>query len=114
MKAANKNEQKILLINSSSRYADWFLGHASKSVYYTKKEPERREIYASEEKYLTILDYSLLETHGKNVESKLQEKDKEIDLLRHKDAMNTDAISALSDQLFYVMKEVELLKQVRP
>jgi integrase len=41
-------------------YAEWFLGHA-KSSYYTKKEPERREIYATKcMKYLTFLDYTTL------------------------------------------------------
>ena len=94
-------------------YSEWFLGH-SKSPYYTKKEPDRRQIYATKcMKYLTFLDYSILDARGKNIESKLSEKENEIKLLRQKDAMNTDAISALSDQLTYVMKEVELLKQMR-
>ena len=94
-------------------YSEWFLGH-SKSPYYTKKEPDRRQIYATKcMKYLTFLDYSILEATGKNIESMLSEKEQEIQTLRQKDAMNTDAISALSDQLSYVMKEVELLKQTR-
>jgi hypothetical protein len=50
------------------------LGH-NKSPYYTKKETERREIYASKcMKYLTFLDYSTLETTGKNIEAKLSER----------------------------------------
>jgi hypothetical protein len=94
-------------------YSEWFLGH-SKSPYYTKKEPDRRQIYASKcMKYLTFLDYGALESTGKSIESKLFEKEQEIQLLRQKDDINTDAISTLSDQLSYVMKEVELLKQVR-
>jgi integrase len=92
-------------------YSEWFLGH-SKSPYYTKKEPDRRQIYATKcMKYLTFLDYSILEATGKNIESMLSEKEQEIQTLRQKDTMNTDAISALSDQLSYVMKEVELLKR---
>ena len=46
-------------------------------------------------KYFTFLDYSSLEATGKNIESKLSEKEQEIQTLRQKDAMNTDAISAL-------------------
>jgi hypothetical protein len=46
------------------------------------------------------------------IESKLSEKELEIHTLRQKDAMNTDAISALSDQLSHIMKEIELLKQM--
>jgi hypothetical protein len=64
-------------------------------------------------KYLTFLDYSTLEATGKNIESKLSEKEQEIQTLRQKDAMNTDAISALSDQLSHVMEEIKLLKRMR-
>jgi integrase len=104
----------ILSDNVSSQYADWFLGHASRSVYYMKKEPERRKIYSTVEKYLTILDYSLFETHGRNLETKLEEKEQEIQLLKQRDALNSDAISALSDQLGNIMKEIELLKENKP
>jgi hypothetical protein len=63
-------------------YAEWFLGH-SKSPYYTKKEPERREIYATKcMKYLTFLDYSVLEAAGHSTEASLQEKSKEIQALK--------------------------------
>jgi len=62
-------------------------------------------------KHLTFLDYSTLEATGKNIEAKLSEKDQEIKLLRQRDAMNTDAISTLSDQLEQVFKEIETLKQ---
>jgi hypothetical protein len=56
-------------------YSEWYLGH-SRSPYYTLKESERREIYATRVmKYLTFLDYSTLETTGKNIESKLSEMD---------------------------------------
>ena len=92
-------------------YSEWFLGH-SKSPYYTIKESEKREIYATRVmKYLTLLDYSSLETTGKNVESRLSEKEKEIQLLRQKDSMNSDAIAGLSDQLTKVMQEIEILKK---
>jgi hypothetical protein len=87
------------------------LGH-NKSPYYTKKEPERRQIYATKcMKYLTLLDYTTLEATGKNIEAKLSEKEKEIQLLRQRDSMNTDAIAGLSDQLAKVMQEIEVLKK---
>jgi hypothetical protein len=57
-------------------YSEWLLGH-SKSPCYTKKEPDRREIYATKcMKYLTFLDYSTLEAIGKNIEAKLSEREK--------------------------------------
>jgi hypothetical protein len=62
-------------------------------------------------KYLTFLDYQTLETTGKNIESKLFEKEKEIQLLRQRDSVNTDAISTLSDQLSKVMQKIEILKK---
>ena len=65
-------------------YSEWFLGH-NKSPYYTKKEPERREIYAAKcMKYLTFLDYTTLEATGKNIEAKLEEKDSEMQAMKIK------------------------------
>lgn len=94
-------------------YSEWYLGHA-KSGYYVSKPEVRAATYADKAmKYLTFLDYSTLETTGKNIESKLSAKELEIQMLRQKDAMNTDAISTLSDQLSHVMEEIELLKQMR-
>jgi hypothetical protein len=85
-------------------YSEWFLVH-SKSPYYKLKEPERGEIYAAKcLKYLTFLDYQTLETTGKNIEAKLSEKEKEIQLLHQRDSVNTDAIQNLSDQLMRVME----------
>jgi hypothetical protein len=40
-----------------------------------------------------------------------KEKEHEIDFLRQRDAMNTDAISTLSDRLEQVFKEIEVLKK---
>jgi integrase len=65
-------------------YSEWFLGH-SKSPYWTLKELGRREIYVTKcMKYLTFLDYSTLEITGKNIESKLEEKDKQIKSMKAK------------------------------
>ena len=92
-------------------YSEWFLGH-SKSPYYTKKELERREVYSTKcMKYLTFLDYTTLEATGKNIEAKLSEKEKEIQLLRQRDSVNTDAIANLSDQFMKLMAEVNELKK---
>jgi integrase len=65
-------------------YSEWFLGH-SKSPYYTIKESERREIYATKcMKYLTFLDYTTLDSVGKSIEAKLSEKDREIQAMKEK------------------------------
>lgn len=101
----------VISDQTNQDYSEWFLGH-SKSPYYTKKENERRMLYATKcMKYLTFLDYTMIEATGKNIEAKLSEKEKEIQLLRQRDSINTDAIAGLSDQLAKVMQEIELLKR---
>ena len=61
---------------------------------------------------------SEIEQKGKEgiygIEGRLYEKGRqEIRLLRQRDEMNTDAISALSDKLAEVAKEVEAIKQAK-
>jgi hypothetical protein len=78
-------------------YSEWFLGH-HKSPYYTKKESERREIYATKcMKYLTYLDYTTLEATGKSIELKLSEKDKQIEELVRKQERFEQLIQSLID-----------------
>jgi integrase len=80
-------------------YSEWFLGH-SKSPYWTLKEPQRREIYNTKcLSQLTFLDYSSLETTGKNIEARLAEKEREIAYLRERDTSKEDSISNLSDEV---------------
>jgi integrase len=92
-------------------YSEWFLGHA-KSPYYTIKESGKREIYATKcMKYLTFLDYTTLEARGKSIDANLQEKEKEIEELRHNDKVKEDALATLSDQVMKLMVEVQELKK---
>jgi integrase len=81
-------------------YSEWFLGHR-KSPYYVKKEHELREIYKSKcMHYLTFLDYdAALESGERIAETKLQEKQREIEQLRELDSMSKDAIRELSERL---------------
>jgi len=90
---------KTVISDQTNRdYSEWFLGH-SKSPYYTKKESERREIYATKcMKYLTFLDYTTLEATGKNIEAKLSEKDIEIAGLKEK--YDTDIASLKEEMRF--------------
>jgi hypothetical protein len=97
--------------NIGKEYSEWYLGHA-KSGYYVSKSEVRAATYAEKAmKFLTFLDYSILEATGKNIEAKLSEKEQEIELLRQRDATNSDAITTLSDRLEHVLKEVELIKK---
>ena len=96
-------------------FAEYFLGH-SKSVYHTKKQSSKREIYATKiMKYLTFLNFEQLETTGKNIEAKLEEKDREIAYLsnkiRERDAINADTINNLSDKLMEVTSRLDKLEE---
>jgi integrase len=93
-------------------YSEWFLGH-SKSPYYSIKEIERREIYSTKiMRYLTFLDYTTLEASGKNIEAKLSEREREIQMLRQRDTDNTDAIASLSDKMQELMVKVQELEKL--
>ena len=56
-----------------------------------------------------------LDQHHKHredaIRGRLAEKDQQINVLLRKDALNTDSISALSDKLAFVMKEIGTLKK---
>ncbi len=106
-----RHVKSVIATQTNSDYSEWFLGH-SKSSYWTLKEPERREIYATKiTKYLTFLDYSALESTGKGIESRLVEKDKEIAYLRDSGKLRDDMITSMSDQLLKLTKEVQEMKR---
>jgi integrase len=99
-------------------YSEWFLGHNG-SVYYTKKESERREIYLTKcMKYLTFLDYTALEARGKSIESKLSEKDREMQAIKEKYEQDIQAIRDETNQRFSqiisMIQHNPKLTQVKP
>lgn len=72
-------------------YSEWFLGH-NKSSYYVSKPAARAEIYATKcMKYLTFLEYSTLEATGKSLESRINEFEKEKQMMsqKHEEEMKT-------------------------
>ena len=87
-------------------YSEWFLGH-NKSPYYTLKQEQRRDIYLQKcMKWLTFLDFSLLQKTSKNIEFKLEEKEKEISYLREKEINNSSQIAIMTLKQEKEMKEV--------
>ena len=93
-------------------YSEWFLGH-NKSPYYTKKEPERREIYASKcMKYLTFLDYTTLEATGKSIEANLREKDREIAGLKEKYDTDIALLKEAMLDMQQILKNPEKLAEI--
>ncbi len=88
-------------------FAEDFLGHSGSS-YHTMKERLRNEIYVTKcMKWLTFLDFSGLEKTGKDIESKLEVKDREIAILREKDALKEDTIAGLIDEVHDLTRRVD-------
>jgi integrase len=108
----------VISDQTNQDYSEWFLGH-NKSPYYTKKEPERREIYATKcMKYLTFLDYATLETTGKNIEARLLEKDNEMQAMkaRHEQDMNAmrEEMNQQFNQIMSMIQQNPILAQIKP
>jgi integrase len=108
----------VISDQTNQDFSEWFLGH-SKSPYYTKKESERREIYATKcMKYLTFLDYTTLEIRGKNIEAKLLEKDNEIQAMKTRHEQDMDAMrQEMNKQFGQIMSMIQQnpsLAQLKP
>ena len=96
----------VLSNQVNTDYSEWFLGH-NKSPYYTQKQEQRRDIYLQKcMKWLTFLDFSLLQKTSKNIEFKLEEKEKEISYLREKEINNSNQIAIMTLKQEKEMKEV--------
>lgn len=70
-------------IHSSKDFSEWILGHSG-SGYWDKEREITKPLYQKCMKYLTFLDYEVVETIGADFESKLRERDQEVDQLRHR------------------------------
>ena len=106
-----RNAYTTICDTTDQAYAEYFLGH-SKSVYHTKKESSKREIYGTKIlKYLTFLNFEQLETTGKNIEAKLEEKDRELAYLRHTGMENKELMTEMSDRLIKLTEQVEELQR---
>jgi integrase len=93
-------------------YSEWFIGHGG-STYWRKKDSEKAEIFHKIEPYLTFLDYSELEARGADIQTRLEEKAKEVSMLKQNDIVNTDAIASLSDQIMKLSAKVRELEKDR-
>lgn len=94
-----RHAKTVISDQVNSDYSEYFIGH-SHSPYWTKKESEIRETYANKiMRYLTFLDYSHLEATGKSIEARLEDKEKEIMLLRKRDTDSVDRITGLENSV---------------
>jgi integrase len=100
--------KSIVSDQAGKDYSEWLIGHA-KSPYYTKKMPEKMEIYKQLcMPSLTILDYSELKTHSKNIEVDLAKKEAEIRRLTEqvKDLQKSNETEGLKQQLAELSKKL--------
>ena len=94
-----RHAKTVISTQVGQDYSEWFLGHA-KSPYWTLKEAERRETYKNRCMFaLTFLDYSHLEATGKSIEARLEDKEKEIMLLRKRDTDSAGKIARLEESM---------------
>jgi integrase len=96
---------KTTISNSQagSDYSEWFLGHR-KNSYYVNKPEVRAEIYASKcMQHLTFLDYAVLKATGRNIEARVEqvEKEKQIMEQKHEEQMN-----AMQQQMNRIMEMI--------
>ncbi|HZD36403.1 MAG TPA: site-specific integrase [Nitrososphaeraceae archaeon] len=87
-------------------YSEWILGHKYSS-YYTKKQQAQTEKYLACMKYLTFLDYSTLQATGKTLEARINEfeKEKQIMSQKHDEEMNT-----LRDRMDHINQILEMIR----
>lgn len=96
---------------AGSDYSEWFLGH-SKSTYYVSKPEVRAEIYKTKVmKYLTFLEYSMLEATGKSLEARMVEFAKEKQIMSQK---HEDEIRELREQTDRKFNEIIYMIQKNP
>ncbi|MGC2570109.1 MAG: site-specific integrase, partial [Candidatus Nitrosopolaris sp.] len=83
--------------------------------YYRPTEKELLQDYLRITDALTVYPENRLrhelEVRSKNIEVNLQEKERELEELRHNDKVKEDALATLSDQVMKLMLEVQELKK---
>ena len=95
-------------------FSELFIGHSG-SIYWTKMDSEKAEIFRKVEPYLTFLDIPQLERQGADIQSKIVELELLNQSLRGRDKLKDDAISQLSDQLVALstrLQEIERRQQL--
>lgn len=66
---------------TNTDYAEWFIGHSG-STYWRKKPEEKADVYKTKcMQALTFLDFSKLEETGKNMEVRMDAKERQIQSL---------------------------------
>jgi integrase len=92
----------ILSDNISMEYSEWFLGHA-KSPYWTRDPEHKKAEYIRVMKFLTFLDFSMLEAKGKSIAAQLSTKDEEIEALKQGQTMLKSQMAKMQEEFQRIM-----------
>jgi integrase len=105
--------KSVISIHTTQDYSEWFLGH-SYSTYWNIKESERRELYKKCEKYLTFLDYPTVENIGRDFEARLEERDKEIELIKIKHDKEMKEMDLKLNKVIAAIQRNPKLSKIKP
>lgn len=93
-----------------SEYSDYFIGHKV-STYYRITDKQNIELFRKCEPYISYLNYGALEKRSNDMQTRLETMERENQLLRQKDSMNSDAIASLSDRMQELMNKVHKMER---
>ena len=79
-----------------SDFSEYFIGHSG-STYYTKSEKDIIKMFDKIEPYLTFLNYEELDRKGADIASQLEEKDRMIQNMMHRQEQFEQMIQSLID-----------------
>jgi integrase len=105
--------KSVISIHTTQDYSEWFLGH-SFSTYWNIKESERRELYKKCEKYLTFLDYPTVENIGRDFESRLEERDQEIELIKSEHEKYKKEMDLKFNKVIAAIQKNPKLSRIKP
>jgi hypothetical protein len=82
--------------HTTKDFSEWILGHSG-STYWNAEEDDTKELYRKCMKYLTYLDYDVVEVIGADYESKLTEMLDEIGQLKQEMNQYKDKILKIDE-----------------
>jgi integrase len=105
----------ILSDNIGQDYSEWYLAHA-KSSYWVRDIEHKSSEYIRVMKFLTFLDYSVIESTGKGIQNQLSEKDlriknleeqvKSLQELQEKSVERDNEIQALRNEFLHFKEDM--------
>ncbi|MGB6672168.1 MAG: tyrosine-type recombinase/integrase [Candidatus Nitrosopolaris sp.] len=79
-------------------FSEFMIGHSG-STYWRKKPSDVAELFSKVEPYLTFLDYPELEARGADIQTKLTEKENEIQSLRQRDQIKDQELQSMKEHI---------------